>query len=134
MVNYCRVALVSAGLILLQQSVAASEVLKLVCVYSHTVDDRGQRVPAYGEALVTVNYVKDGHATLKKQGVGVEFSGEVSPEEIQGEARYKIQDQLYRETISINRFTGLFSATFGVLGRGGLTSFGVCRTAAMQIF
>lgn len=111
----------------------AAEQLKLICTYSHTVDENGQSATT-GEKLLTVTKSGNGHAVIKKQGLGAEFVGNVSEDEIRGETEYQIGGVTYRETFDINRFTGAFTNTFGTRSGAGLVHYGKCRPASTARF
>lgn len=114
---------------------AEENTIRLICKYSHTIDDQGQSSGTSGEDLITVVYSKNGSAVIKKQDLGAEFTGIVNEEEIQGETRYKIQDSIFYQALLINRYTGAFQITFGVEeNKGGLIHYGKCKQATDKLF
>ena len=129
-----RLLAASVALVLCQQGIAASEMLRLICTYSYSVDDKGQRTPTSGEHLITVSHSGDGRAIIKKQGLGAEFTGSISHEEIRGETQYQIGGITFKETIEINRFTGSLVAMFGTPNGSGIVYYGTCRPASKQLF
>jgi hypothetical protein len=114
---------------------ADDTVIRLVCRYSYTIDDKGVKSGTTGEDLVTVKYSRDGQATMKKQGLGAEFYGTITDEQIVGETSYKIQEMTLQQELRINRYTGAFEITFGVLGKkNGLVHYGKCVPATEKLF
>jgi hypothetical protein len=114
---------------------AAQKTIRLICKYTHTIDDQGKTTGTSGEDLVTVDYSENGSAIIKKQGLGAEFSGTVNEEEIRGETRYKIQSLVFHQTLTINRYTGAFEITFGVEGeKAGLIQYGKCKPETQRLF
>lgn len=109
--------------------------IRLVCRYSYTIDAKGARSGTTGESLLTVKYSRDGQATIKKQDLGAEFRGTITDEQIVGETDYKIQETTYHQELRINRYTGAFEITFGVLGKeNGLVHYGKCIPATERLF
>ena len=114
---------------------ADENTIRLICKYSHTIDDQGKSSDTSGEDLITVKYSSDGKAIIKKQDLGAEFTGTVNEEQISGETRYKIQDSIFHQTLLINRYTGAFEITFGVEGKkAGLIHYGNCKPALKKLF
>lgn len=114
---------------------ADDAVIRLVCRYSYTIDEKGVKSGTTGEDLVTVKYSQNGKATIKKQGLEAEFYGTIFDEEIVGETNYKIQGTTYHQELRINRYTGEFEITFGVLGKkGGLIHYGKCSPTTEKLF
>lgn len=114
---------------------ANETVIRLICKYSYTIDDKGIKSGTTGEDLITVKYSEDGQATIKKQGLGAEFYGKMSDEQIVGETTYKIQELTFHQELRINRYTGALEITFGVPGKGaGLIHYGKCTPATEKLF
>ena len=115
---------------------AESNTIRLICKYSHTFDADWTSSRTSGEDLVTVNYTDNGEATIKRQGLGAEFVGKISDEEIYGETAYKIQGLTFHETLRINRYTGAFEITFKIIGgsKGGLIHSGTCEPISVKKF
>jgi hypothetical protein len=114
---------------------AAENTIRLICKYSHTIDDQGKSSGTSGEDLITVKYSSNGKAVIKKQDLGAEFTGTVNEEQISGETRYKMQDSVFHQTLLINRYTGTFEITFGIEGKnGGLIHYGKCKPATEILF
>jgi hypothetical protein len=114
---------------------ADDTVIRLVCRYSYTIDAKGVQSGTTGEDFITIKYPENGQATIKKQGLGAEFHGKVSDEQIVGETTYKIQELTFHQELRINRYTGAFEITFGVLGKGaGLIHYGKCSPATEKLF
>lgn len=129
-------ALVIAVLLLAPCSVLAQErtVLRLICEYSQAVDAEGKVSASSGEKLFTISFGKTGMAEIKKEGLGAPFQGKVSDDEIVGDVTYTLGDVTITETVTINRFTGSFTATYGSPGRGGLIHYGKCKNARERLF
>lgn len=109
--------------------------IRLICKYSHTIDEEGKSSGTSGEDLVTINYSNNGDAIIKKQGTGALFTGMISDEEIQGKTEFDILDSKIQETIVINRYTGAFVMTFKVIGpTGGIVHFGSCEPIKKKKF
>ncbi len=119
---------------LLVAPIARADTLRLICVYSHTVDDKGQSSPTSGEDLFTVEHSGLGKAHIKKEGLGAAFEGTISEEEIQGDVQYEIQGKAFVQRLVVNRFTGSMTLTFSAAGKEGLIHFGRCRKAAERLF
>lgn len=111
-----------------------AETIRLICAFTYSVEADGKSSPTSGESLFTVNYGADGKATIKRQGLGAEFTGTVSEEEITGETHYKLQETMIDQVLTINRFTGELSLTFSANGRGELVHYGRCKVATHQLF
>lgn len=113
---------------------ADDTVIRLVCRYSYTIDDKGVKSETTGEDLVTVKHSRDGKATIKKQGLGAEFYGTITDEQIVGETSYKIHETTWHQELRINRYTGAFEITFGVLGKEtGSIHYGKCIPATEKL-
>jgi hypothetical protein len=109
--------------------------IRLVCRYSYTIDAKGVQSGTTGESHLTVKYSRDGQATIKKQDLGAEFRGTITDEQIVGETSYKIQETTYHQELRINRYTGAFEITFGVLGKEtGLVHYGKCIPVTERLF
>lgn len=112
----------------------ASKEFRLICTYSYTINDKGEKSDTTGEDLFTVLPSKAEQVAVRKQGLSSPFVGTISEEEIVAKANYEIQNIKFAESLVINRFTGKFQISFGMVGKGGLIHFGTCRTATKQIF
>lgn len=132
--RHIRILVAIATFLMPLESTVAAEPLKLICAYSYTVDAKGQSNSTTGEILLTVNKSGDGHAVIKKQGLGAEFVGSVSEDVIRGETAYQIQGVTYKETLDINRVTGAFTFTFGNQSGAALVHHGTCRPASKPLF
>ncbi len=132
--QYIRVLMATAVFLTPFSGIAATETFRLICTYSHTVDDRGLSKPTASESLIAVTKFEGGRAILRKEGLGAEFTGAISEEEISGETEYKMQETTYKETLHINRFTGSFMFSFGTQSGAGLVHYGNCRPASKQLF
>lgn len=106
----------------------------LICTYSYTIDDKGEKSGTSGEDLFTVLPLKAGQVTIRKQGLAVPFLGKMSEDEIVGEANYTVSNIRLTESLAINRFTGGFQLSFGAPGKRGLIHFGSCRVTTKQLF
>jgi hypothetical protein len=113
---------------------AATETTRLICAYSQSVDDKGKIWADSGEVLIRVLSIEGGRAILSKEGLGAEFTGKITEDEISGEAEYTIQNAKFSETMHINRFTGAFKSTFSTQTGGGLLHLGTCRAASKALF
>ena len=114
---------------------ADDTVIRLVCPYSYTIDAKGVQSGTTGESLLSVKYSRDGQATIKKQDLGAEFRGTITDEQIVGETNYKIQETTFHKELRINRYTGAFEITFGVLGKEtGSVHYGKCIPATEKLF
>ena len=114
---------------------AEPNTIRLICKYSHTIDADGSSSRTSGEDLVTVNYTDNGDATIKKQGLGAEFVGKISDEEIYGETTYEISELTFHQTLRINRYTGAFEITFKTIGsEDGLIHCGICEPITKKKF
>lgn len=111
-----------------------SKTIRLICKYSHTIDDQGKQSATSGETLFTVLPLRDGQVTVQKQGLGAQFSGNMTVAEISADVIYEIDNTKYAQSLSINRFTGELQITFGAPGKGGLVHFGSCRSATKPLF
>jgi hypothetical protein len=72
---------------------AAESTIRLICKYSHTINDEGKSSGTSGEDLITIHYSENGVAVIKKQGqgLGAEFIGTITEEQIYGEKNIKLQ-------------------------------------------
>lgn len=111
-----------------------SKAIRLICTYSYTINEKGEQSDTSGEELFTVVSLKNGQVAVRKQGLGVPFLGRMSVEEITGEANYEIKNIKFAESLVINRFTGEFQLSFGVVGKGGLIHHGNCRAVTKKLF
>lgn len=117
------------------ETYAEENTIQLICKYSHTIEVDGRSSGTSGEDLVTVNYSDNGEAIIRKQGLGAEFSGTISDEQIQGKTEYRISGSTIQQTIVINRYTGAFEITFKIIGsEGGLIHCGTCELVAKRKF
>ena len=117
------------------ETYAEENTIRLICKYSHTIEADGSSSGTSGEDLVTVSYSDNGAAIIRKQGLGAEFKGTISDEEIQGKTEYKISGSTIQQTIVINRYTGAFEITFKIIGsEGGLIHCGTCEPVAKKKF
>ena len=122
-------------LLLVFETYAEENTIRLICKYSHTIEADGSISRTSGEDLVTVNYSDSGAAIIKKQGLGAEFKGTISNEEIEGKTEYEISGSIIQQTIVINRYTGAFEITFKIIGsEGGLIHCGTCEPVAKKKF
>lgn len=112
----------------------SSETIRLRCAYSYSIHSDGSRGGTSGEDLFTVKYTNDGKAKIRKQGLGAEFSGNISDEEIVGDAIYQVANVRMIESLVINRFTGAFQISFVAVGKSGLIHFGTCRPVTKPLF
>jgi hypothetical protein len=115
------------------QSAASEKTMRLICTYSHTIDQNSESRATSGDSLFTIKYTNKGSATIKKQDLGAIFYGAVTEEEINGETQFKIQDNLIVQTLNINRFTGSFSLSYGTK-EGGIVHLGTCKPANEKLF
>ena len=131
-----RLLLAALAAVVASHAAVAQEqtVLRLICQYTQAVDKDGKVSDSSGERLFTVSFGKDGVAELKKEGLGAAFKGKVSEDEIVGNVTYSLGETTIEETVTINRFTGSLTATYGAPGRGGLVFYGNCRNAAERLF
>src|SRR5690554_6680634 len=91
------------------------ESIRLICTYSYTINDKGEVSGTSGEDLFTIIPLESGLAIIRKQRLGTPFIGTVSKEEIAGEATYDMSNVKISESLVINRFTGEFQLSFGVV-------------------
>ena len=108
--------------------------IRLICKYSHTIDENGKSSRTSGEDLVTVHFTDSGDAYIKVGVLGAVFIGTISDEEIYGETTYSIKAQTYYQTLTINRYTGAFQNTFRVNESGGLIHYGNCKSVTEKKF
>ena len=114
---------------------AERNTIRLICKYSHTINTEGKSSGTSGEDLITVNYSDNGDAIIKKQGLGAEFTGTITDEEVYGKTEYKISGSTIQQTLMINRYTGAFEITFEIIGsKGGLIHYGICELVTKQKF
>lgn len=111
-----------------------NKTVRLICTYSYTIDEKGEKGGTSGENLFTVVPLKDGQVAVRKQGLGVPFLGKMSKEEITADVSYEVSNIKLAESLVINRFTGEFQVSFGTPGKPGLIHFGSCRPATKQLF
>jgi hypothetical protein len=133
---HVRHALGIALCVVLANTVLAQEdpkAIRLICTYSYSIDDKGERSGTSGEELFTVLALEGGRAVIRKQGLSAPFFGTVSDEEIAGEANYEVENIKLAESLSINRFTGQFQLSFGAAGKR-VIHFGKCRSVTKQLF
>ncbi len=130
----CFVLCLSAPAICAAQATGGHNTIRLICKYSHTIDDQGKQSPTSGETLFTVVPLRDGKVTVQKQGLGAPFSGTLTEVEIAADVSYEIGNTTYAQSLVINRFTGELQITFGVQGKAGLVHFGSCRQATKPLF
>lgn len=117
------------------ETYAEENIIRLICKYSHTIDADGKSSSTSGKDLVTVTYSNDGKAIIKKQGLGAQFSGTITDEEIKGNTKYKISESTIQQAIVINRYTGIFEITFKIMGsKGGLIHCGSCESVENKKF
>src|SRR3990172_328815 len=114
-------------LILLVPNLVKADTLSLNCEYSGTVDDDGKITGTSGEDHFTVIYDGSGKALIREDGLGTPYIGEITENEIRGEAEHPMNDTLYSHQYSliINRYTGEMTKFFstkvkGKKGKGGL--------------
>lgn len=112
------------------ESQSEARTLRLTCTYDYTIIAGGSSGETVGEVLITVSYYPDGRAAIKKQGVV--FSGNVTEEEMTGEAQYSspYAPITISESIMINRLTGAFRFVFAA--KTTLIHFGNCELAKLQ--
>ena len=115
------------------QSAASEKTMRLICTFSHSIDQNSESSATSGNSLFTIKYTNKGSATIKKQDLDAIFYGTVTEEEINGETQYKIQDMLFVQTLNINRFTGSFSLSYGI-NESFILHFGTCKPANEKIF
>lgn len=126
---------ISLSLFFVTESYAEQNTIRLICKYSHTVDGDGKSSPTSGEDLITVNYSNNGEAIIIKQGLGAEFKGSISDEEIRGQTEYKLSNSTIQQTLLINRYTGACEITFKIVGsESGLVHYGTCQTVTKKKF
>ena len=111
-----------------------SKTIRLICKYSHTIDDQGKQSATSGETLFTVVPLRDGQVSVQKQGLGAHFSGTMTDADISADVCYEIGTTKYAQSLTINRFTGELQISFGVPGKGALVHFGSCRPATKPLF
>ena len=133
MKKYISITVIILSLLLPIPSIASDNTIRLICAYDYTIDQNAERSPTSGESLFTINYTNQGSATIKKQDLGALFYGTVTEEQIYGKTRYKIQDKLFIQALTINRYTGSFELTFGTKD-SGLIHFGKCKQANDKLF
>jgi|LGVF01.1.fsa_nt_gb hypothetical protein len=115
---------------------AEQNTIRLICKHSHTIDaTNGKSSGTTGEDLVTVKYLDNGDAIIRKEGLGAVFIGTISDEKIYGETEYEISGSKIQQTIMINRYTGAFEITFKITGSdGGLIHCGTCEQVVKKKF
>ena len=114
-------------------SPVSGDTIRLTCKYSHSIDAQEDITEVSGEELITIKYSDNSQAIIKIQDKGTEYIGSVSEEEIVGETNYKIQDNTYYETLIINRHTGAFLRTSGIVGGiDGIVYFGRCTPGTAE--
>jgi len=129
------IAAIFFTLIFVFETHAEENTIRLVCKYSHTIDADGASSETSGEDLVTINYLDNGQAIIKKQGLGAEFIGKISEEEIKGDTEYEISNLKVQQSILVNRYTGSFEITFRTVGsKGGLIHYGTCEAVSKKKF
>jgi hypothetical protein len=111
-----------------------SKPIHLICAYSYTIDEKGEKSDTSGQELFTVLPLKEGQVAVRKQGLGAPFSGRMTEEEITADVSYAIGGINLSESLIVNRFTGEFQLSFGAPGKAGLIHFGKCRLATKQLF
>lgn len=117
------IAVIFLTLFFIMDANAQQQTIHLICQFSHTVDEDGKSSPTSGEKLITVSFSKNGKAIIKKEGLGVKFTGTISNEEIYGETEYEIA----RETLIINRYTGAFKIFWETIeSNAHLIHYGTC--------
>ena len=113
----------------------ADNSIRLICKYTHSIDEKGQPSGTSGEDLITIHYTDTGRATIQKQDLGAKFYGTINEENIYGETQYKLRDSIVHQTIEINRYTGAFQITFNIDGKkGSLAQYGKCVPARKKLF
>jgi len=126
---------ISLSLFFAIASYAEQNTIRLICKYTHTVDGDGKLSPTSGEDLITVHYSDNGKATIIKQGLGAEFNGTVSDEEIHGQTAYQLSNLKFQETLFINRYTGGFEIIIKIIGsKSGLVHYGTCQPVTKKKF
>ncbi len=113
---------------------ANQETIRLICEYSHTINQKGASSPTTGGELFTVNYSRNGKAQVKKQDLDPLFFGTITEEEIFAETYYKVQDISLYQILTINRYTGSLELRFGMPGKGSIIHYGKCKTIANKLF
>ena len=120
---------------------AAQNIIRLICKYSHAIDNQGERTGVSGEDLITIDYSANGQAVIKTQGTNIDarFIGTISEEKIYGETTHTIEkdsfSQTYYRTLTINRYTGTLETTFGVSEESWITlSYGKCKPVTEKLF
>jgi hypothetical protein len=114
---------------------AEQDTIRLICKYSYTWNNDGKVSETSGENLITVSYSEKGKATIKKEGLGAEFTGTISDEEIYGRAEYTLGSSPICEILKINRYTGAFSIIIEWIGsREGLVQNGTCTPVTKRKF
>ncbi len=107
--------------------------IRLICKYSHTIDDQGTQSATSGETLFTVVSLRDSRITVQKQGLGAQFSGTMTDAELSADVSYEIGDIRHAESLTINRFTGALQIILRI-GKGGLVQIGSCRSVTKPLF
>lgn len=113
---------------------AEQNTIHLICKYSHTIDNEAKSSRTSGETFITVKSRDNGIVIINKQGLGAEFIGKITDEEIYGETEYTVSGAAYQQTLSINRYTGAFEETFTIKGSGGLIHHGNCELLTEKKF
>lgn len=108
--------------------------IRLLCEYSHTVDDLGRVNPVNEEALFTAEQSDNGIASIRKENFDEEFTGKISEEEIAGQVEYRFRETFITEALLINRYSGKLVTTVSVARNVVLTRYGKCRSASEKLF
>jgi hypothetical protein len=125
---------VAGGTVTVDAAEEDGKTIRLICTYSYTIDDKGEKSGTTGEELFTVLPLRDGQVAVRKQGLGAPFLGKMSEEEIIADVNYEVSNVKLAESLIINRFTGEFQLSFGAPGKSGLIHFGKCRPVTKQLF
>lgn len=128
-----------ATLLLNQLCVAAENApLRLTCEYTHSISADGtsaKEQKTTGSFLVTITETGGGKVSIKLQDLGTRLTGNITAEEITGEATYGLGSDTYKVSIRINRFSGTFEKhDLQKDGKLGIIFYGNCRAATAPLF
>ncbi len=108
--------------------------IRLVCSWEYSLSgENGARSGTSGENLISVTELGGGNVSFYVDGLGSQFIGKISDEEIYGETEYTMGSNFtVKETYNINRFTGVVERHFAPNGSPGLFFYGKCHLAAAK--
>lgn len=107
--------------------------LRLACEAKNTINlETNEFGLTSGVDYYEVKELRHKKVTIKKDGLGVPFSGLMDEGSIQGKVSYNLPgfEKTFYQTIAINRYTGEIKTTFSIgQETGGLLHTGKCSEA-----